>query len=435
MAPTNTTQEPTKITRRLKSIAINVAVLAVSSVVSIVMVELGLRLYLYRSLAAPQFMDHADVLIPHPTLGWALNPDSFGYATKRDYKTGVRVNAHGLRDDDHPYEKPSDVFRILILGDSFMEAQQVPMTNALPYLLEQQLTGMNVEVINSGVNGYSSTQQLIYLREEGLKYEPDVVLQEFFVMNDVVENYRPLTEIATGPDHPLFYSRPFARTEDGETALSFLPPDYERAMKTYEEGVAARAEAAAGRGMIERTALHRYYTDWKHKREYESGMARFFSYIWYGICLTEFDLSCESEIAFTSEELMNHYDRAWAVTERILAETQRTAEEAGAGYAVFLVPGKFQIESDFRKELEGYACGPFAVDVWKPNRKFAEIADRQQFNVCPLADVFVEAQQANPGSLYFGWDDSHWTARGHQLATNELARWLEASGLLPPHGN
>jgi len=394
------------------------------------MVEYGLRFYLYRSLLAPEFTDHADIFKPHPTRGWALAPGTFGYATKRDYKTGVRVNSHGLRDDEHAFEKPEGVFRILILGDSFMEAHQVPMKKALPYLLEKELSEYRIEVINSGVNGYSTTQQLVYLKEEGLRYQPDLVLQAFFVMNDAIENYRPLLSIATGTDSPLVYSRPFSQWNESDGALTISKPDYDRAMATYEEGVAKRAEYAATATSLERTTVHRYYTDWKHKRENESGMTRVMSNIWYGVCLSEFDLSCREASPYQSGELMRRFDEAWMLTEHVLAETKRTSESADARYAAFLVPGKFQIDDKYRSLLERHACGPLAVDLWKPNRILAKIGQRNDFRICDLGTVLVDQHNAGSAPLYFGYDDLHWTAFGHRIATVELAQWLATNNLL-----
>ena len=37
----------------------------------------------------------------------------------------LEINSRGYRDDEHTLQKPSDVFRIAILGDSFTEARQV----------------------------------------------------------------------------------------------------------------------------------------------------------------------------------------------------------------------------------------------------------------------------------------------------------------------
>lgn len=103
-----------------------------------------------------------------------------------------RFNSKGLRDVERAYEKPADVTRILVLGDSFVEALQVSLTEAFCQRLEQRLNapeggGRRHEVINTGVQGWGTAQQFLYLKDEGMKYDPDVVILAFFA-NDITTN-------------------------------------------------------------------------------------------------------------------------------------------------------------------------------------------------------------------------------------------------------
>jgi hypothetical protein len=72
----------------------------------------------------------------------------------------VRTNEWGLRDRSHALEKPDGTFRILVLGDSFMEALQVDFEESLPHLLETGLSariGHSIEVINGSTGGWAPT--------------------------------------------------------------------------------------------------------------------------------------------------------------------------------------------------------------------------------------------------------------------------------------
>src|SRR5205085_9409925 len=49
-----------------------------------------------------------------------------------------------------------------------------------------------VEVINFGVSGYGTAQELITLQQEVWAYQPDVVLLAVTTNNDITDNSRPL---------------------------------------------------------------------------------------------------------------------------------------------------------------------------------------------------------------------------------------------------
>jgi hypothetical protein len=116
----------------------------------------------------------------HPTRGWALRP-GLSHAKAFDNKT-LSSNSRGLRgSSDHAYEKPLGTLRILTFGDSFTFGEEVGDDQTWPYLLEKLLPGS--EVINFGVHGYGHDQMLLYLREEGIKYHPDIVILGFLSMD------------------------------------------------------------------------------------------------------------------------------------------------------------------------------------------------------------------------------------------------------------
>ncbi len=107
-------------------------------------------------------------------LGWSLKPLSHGISSRTGYEIMYRINSKGLRDDETSYEKPEGIFRIVLLGDSRTFGFGVPIEKHFSTLLEGYFKA--VEVINMGVNGFGVDQELLYLRSEGFRYEPDLVL-------------------------------------------------------------------------------------------------------------------------------------------------------------------------------------------------------------------------------------------------------------------
>lgn len=90
-----------------------------------------------------------------------------------------RTNGAGYNTPDVPIDKPAGTLRIVAMGDSSTFGWGVESEETYPRRLEALLRarhpGRRIEVINLGVCGYSSFQGLILLRQEGLRYGPDVV--------------------------------------------------------------------------------------------------------------------------------------------------------------------------------------------------------------------------------------------------------------------
>ena len=102
----------------------------------------------------------------------------------------LTINSHGLRDQEHTYQKPPGARRILVLGDSYAWGYGVADDALFTEVLEQRLSGQQVdwEVINTGVSGWGTDQELLFLEQEGFKYQPDIVVLTFFIGNDPANN-------------------------------------------------------------------------------------------------------------------------------------------------------------------------------------------------------------------------------------------------------
>jgi len=127
-----------------------------------------------------------NLFISDPELGWRLRPDA--NAEWGDVR--VKINANGLRGPLVPYARDESSIRLLYLGDSVTFGYGLPeYEQSFPFraepLLEEHF-GVNVETINAGVGGYSPWQELAYLRKQGIRYSPDLILIGF-VLNDVTE--------------------------------------------------------------------------------------------------------------------------------------------------------------------------------------------------------------------------------------------------------
>lgn len=104
----------------------------------------------------------------------------------------VTYNERGLR--DRPIlPKDGEEYRILALGDSVTfgwgVSQDKTFAARLESLLEERLH-RPVRVVNSGVGGYNTVQEMTYFKEEGLTLQPDLVMLTY-VQNDIEVNKGP----------------------------------------------------------------------------------------------------------------------------------------------------------------------------------------------------------------------------------------------------
>lgn len=100
----------------------------------------------------------------------------------------VTYNERGLR--DRPIlPKEKNEYRILALGDSVTFGWGVDQDKTFAARLESLLPGrlhQPVRVINSGVGGYNTVQEVTYFKQDGIALQPDLVLLTY-VQNDVDE--------------------------------------------------------------------------------------------------------------------------------------------------------------------------------------------------------------------------------------------------------
>ncbi len=95
-----------------------------------------------------------------------------------------RINSYGLRGPEIPPK--SGKTRILFLGDSYAFGLGVNEEETIPSHLERILIseGKKVEVLNAGVPGYHTGQEIAFLKTDGLALSPDMVLLLFY-LNDI----------------------------------------------------------------------------------------------------------------------------------------------------------------------------------------------------------------------------------------------------------
>jgi lysophospholipase L1-like esterase len=102
-----------------------------------------------------------------------------------DYRS-AETNSLGYRDREHGIERAAGARRVVVVGDSLAVGLWIDrIDDIFPMKLEAYLgqLGHRAEVMNFGVVGYNTLQEVATLRVKGLAYEPDVVVVEY-CLND-----------------------------------------------------------------------------------------------------------------------------------------------------------------------------------------------------------------------------------------------------------
>ena len=133
----------------------------------------------------------------------------------------VPINGQGLRvpvDRPNlviPLEKPTDVLRFSVFGDSFTEGLQVTARERFTHVMEEELNRCDappkprIEVINFGVSGMGQAREMAMYENYGRHFNPDVVLVAI-AENDFGNNLRELTPDPFSPHWTLDETGAFA---------------------------------------------------------------------------------------------------------------------------------------------------------------------------------------------------------------------------------
>ena len=394
---------------KLKTLGVNLGLTLCGLLMGVVIGEIGLRVA--RVEGYPKIPDVADSA---PTgfhtadrnLGWTLKPGASG-EWKGEGASFVQVNSEGLRDREHTKEKPPNTLRVAVLGDSFTEAIHVPVEQTFWSKLERKLGNCNaikgkqkVEVINFGIQGYGTAQELIMLRKKVWNYNPDIVVLAFFIGNDVINNSPKL-------EYDLY--RPFFRYDASGNLvadMSFrnLPPidRNQKAVSFVDRMPSFIVNNSRILQVIKKVDLER------KKRQ-----------------LSE-DFTALSSKNFNPPEDAAWKD-AWRVTEGLIVKLHNEVAQKNADFLLVTIGDPIQVDRDPVKRKK-FMQEHKIQDLFYPDRRLEKLGARQGFRVLNLTEQFQGYTEKFQVCAH-GFDNSvpcggHWNELGHRLGSILINRNL-----------
>ena len=342
-----------------------------------------------------------------PLLGWRNKPGVSIELVTPEYRTILHRNASGLRGSDRQYSKPQNVSRIIVLGDSFVDGYTVRTEDRLTEVLEASLGGQ-FEVINLGVSGYSTDQELLMLEQEGWKYQPDVVVLAFY-FNDVWGNASSYLGNNVNTKKPFF-----ARDASGELRLSNVPVPYpavslHERMELYD---LIRTVVKGNHWLHQLATKVGLAYDARHSSGKAAGVAGYWALL----------LDDEFKVYETTES--PDVKKEWAITQALLRRMKLETEQRGVPLVVFYVPTRVELSPEEWRNTHL----PPAYDPGEVARRLAGICKAEGLPYIDPSDRFKESAI----TMYYA-NDPHWNAAGHHLAGQMLAEYVRATtrGLAP----
>lgn len=333
------------------------------------------------------------VFQPDPKLGWRQLPGARRQFTGEGVGL-VEINRLGFRGGECSIEKPARVFRIGVFGDSMTEACGVNFNQTFCDLAERSLqsTGHRVELLNFGVVGYSTVQELLYLKEVGPRLKPDLVLLAVFLDNDVsacvaATNFGP-KEVPIRVESDAGWAIDYSASEAGYR-------DYHRQPK-YQ---------------LRRTlGLYRVMAEWKYRH--------------LGAASPVAAKGVPLRFDFYRTQTEPPWSHAWSAFEQTLDEIAAECRQQGCELAIISVPcAQVSHPASWRDICREQFPGAGAEewDMEAPSRRLQRWAEGHRI-LC-LDPLMTFQSKSRDTELFFG-RVGHFTPAGHELLASELAAFL-----------
>jgi lysophospholipase L1-like esterase len=297
-----------------------------------------------------------------------------------EFEIQTHFNSFGLRDQEYSRKKPAGAFRILALGDSITAALEVADREVYTEVLEASLnnppSNIHYEVLNAGIPGFGTGDELRMWEYLGEMLEPDLVILQFSLVNDLSESL-----------YCRFYKTQQGRVEPhGPGPPSFLQ-DLEENLGRWShlaQFVRLRAHQVLGQRAARLKAIE------VHKERYHS-------------------------LLFKGTGSQADFAEDWQVVFAYLGELNQRVLRTGAGMVLVVRP--------LDPDAEGRRSDSYPRDILEA------FCQKKGILWLDLTEPFRTRSGGNIHQFRFRVD-SHWNPQGHRWAAEEILSFLEERGLV-----
>lgn len=369
---------------KTKNFIYSIILLLIVVFVTTVFLEIIIRLFFSQNINYTQF-DSAMMYRHVPNLKFAYS--------RQEFNNEIAFNSKGLRDFEYEYLKNPDVYRVLILGDSFPEALQLKLNESFPKILEKKLSkNGRYEVINAGVGGYGTENELLFFEYEGIKYKPDHVILAFS-LNDVNDNM--LSPLLSLKNNALIKNIPVKAS---------LPKKFLLYCSRHSH-LCSLTQTVLLQGLNENEMLRMLFDKLRISSRGENER----------IALK---IDYEAYLKSSSEEFEKGLNETFAE----ILYLNRILKQNNIKFTILLIPSREQVdETKLKQFIIKNKINEPGLDVTNMQKKISKFA--QENNITYL-DVLPQFRQKNINNTFYFEIDGHWNAKGHELAAELLYDYL-----------
>lgn len=359
---------------------------------------------LFTTILLPQSLDiMLDNLQADPVVGYIYEPHSSSAERGRGYDVPFDVNSLGLRDREIPVKQP-DVYRVLLVGNSFSVSHGIAIESSFSRAVEEALNERaseflgyrRVEVINAANAAYTANNYRLAYERWAEQLDPEAILVGFVAGREhncdpagtqyVVQDGRLAGRFRAGEKprpiskSPIWKVRKFL-AQNSHTYVLLRNYFY------YNETIDRLVGKKDGNESV------------KYLRPYQQPLSPGVAAGW--------------ELAFSQ-----------------LGEMQKSAQDLGDRVLIAAIPEITQVDPDYRADLvRRSGADPATVDKDQPFRMLQEFCAGAGIQVFELDDAVAEVHRKKGAYLL----DNHWNELGIRAGANSLAQQWMKSGL-PPFG-
>ena len=352
-----------------------------------------------------------------PGLNMLMQGERTGQSVK------IITNAKGFRNDrEFSYEVPDHVYRILFLGDSYVDGMRTDQKNTIGFVLEKLLNTAiknnidsvyhSVEVMISGHNNPANAWY--YYQEHGYKYNPNLVVVGITLGNDITwHGYRSGVLPITGNDGVVSLKLASDAQQTGTGSIDLLLP----------------SDAYTSQSII-----------WEQIENIEFRIRKLLAgkFYLFGYCIPPqlspkindrhhvYGAGFSVSMGLFYRPTMPEIEKMYIDFENVLAGINNRVKTNGSDTLFVLFPTRMQIiKEDWELLTRFYSLDKTRFDLNYPNQRMSRICKEQDLLCLDLILPFKLHYEKEKTHLYRPRGDMHLNETGQKLAAGLLSNHIQ----------